>query len=247
MSDPVLADVTPEELSALVAQLGGVLLSTETVASTVALVTRLARETIAGTVGAGVTLVDARSKRSTAASDALVEEADRLQYELDSGPCLTAWRDQTTIRIDDVHLDPRWPEWSAAAAALGIRSVLSVPLVAAGVAIGAMKVYAQQPGVYDARSAHLLSLFAQQAAILLTNSLTLADARETSAGIVAALANRDIIGQAKGVRIAQGGANQEAAFAMLVAASQRSNLKLHEVARQLVTSVTSRNAHPTAT
>jgi GAF domain-containing protein len=247
VTEPTLSTATPDELAGMVTQLGGVLLSTETVDSTVALVTRLARETIAGTIGAGVTLVDVRGTRSTAASDALVEQADQLQYDLDAGPCLTAWRDQTPVRVDDVDSETRWPEWTAAVALLGIRSVLSVPLTTPGGSVGAIKVYSRQPDVYDSRSAHLLALFAQQAAVLLTNTLTLADARRTSAHVITALENRDVIGQAKGVLIAQGAGDQDLAFAMLVSASQRSNMKLHEVARQLVAEVVSRQAgrHPT--
>ena len=242
MPDHPLTTATPDELAAMVRQLGGVVLSTETVDSTVELVTRLAGETIAGTVGAGATLVDARGTRSTGASDALVEQADRLQYDLDAGPCLTAWRDQTPVLMNDVDTETRWPAWTAAVAELGVRSVLSVPLVAAGASVGAIKVYSRQSNVYDSRAVHLLTLFAQQAAVLLTNTLTLADARATSANIVAALDNRDIIGQAKGVLIAQGAGDQDAAFAMLVSASQRSNTKLHDVARQLVADVIRRQA-----
>lgn len=242
MTGPTLTDATPTELAALLTQLGGVLLSTETVHSTVELVTRLASETIAGTLGAGVTLIDSRGRRSTAPSNTLVTQADQIQYDLDAGPCLTAWRDQVPVRIDDIDLETRWPEWTATVTALGIRSVLSVPLVAAGTSVGAIKVYSSEPGAYDGHSEHLLSLFAQQAAILLTNTLSLADAHETSAQVVLALATRDIIGQAKGVLIAQGAGNQDLAFAMLASASQRSNLKLHDVARQLVADVVSRNS-----
>jgi GAF domain-containing protein len=242
MNEPALSTVSAEELAALLSQLGGVLLSAETIDSTVELVTRLASETIAGTLGAGVSLIDGRGKRTTAASDPLVEEADRLQYDLDAGPCLTAWRDQVRVRIDDVHREPRWPQWTAAVGALGVRSVLSVPLVAGGTSVGAIKVYSRQSNAYDDRSAHLLSLFAAQAAVLLSNTLTLADAQQTTANVSAALANRDVIGQAKGVLIAQGAADEDAAFAMLVAASQRTNVRLHEVARQLVAAVVSRNS-----
>lgn len=247
MTDPAVPLATPEELLGLLTQLGAVLLSAETVDSTVELVTRLAKETIASTVGAGVTVVDLRGKRSTAASDVLVEQADQIQYDLDTGPCLTAWRDQVPVRVDDVDAETRWPQWTAAVGALGLRSVLSVPLIAGDVSIGAIKVYSQQPHVYDERSARLLALFAKQAAILLTNTLTLADAQQTSVQVVVALENRDIIGQAKGVLIAQGAADPDLAFGMLASASQRSNVKLHEVARQVVAGVLARNAGPPAT
>jgi GAF domain-containing protein len=229
------------ELAALLAQMGAVLLSTETIDTTVELVTSLAVETIPGTAGAGVTLVDARGRRTFAASNALVEQADRLQYELDQGPCLAAARDQVKIRIDDVAQDSRWPEWSAAVAEVGVRSMLSIPLVAAGTGMGAIKVYASQPAVYDARAERVLELFAQQAAILLANVQTLADAQQVNVQLTGALQSRDLIGQAKGILVARGAADDASAFAMLVDASQRADRRLHDVARRLVESVQSRN------
>lgn len=232
------------ELVTLMAQLGGVLLSVETVETTVNLVTKLAAETIADTAGAGVTLVDERGRRSTASSNSFVAEVDALQYAFGSGPCLSAWSQQAAIRIDDLDEESRWPQWTAAAAGLGVRSMLSVPLLATGASVGAMKVYSRQPDAYDLHAVQVLSMFAQQAAALLTNVVALSDARQLSTQLTEALENRDLIGQAKGVLMAQGAKDEQAAFAMLVSASQRSNVKLHEVARQLVASAVRSNADP---
>jgi GAF domain-containing protein len=230
------------ELAVLLAQMGAVVLSNETVGTTVELVTTLAMEAIPGTGGAGLTLVDDRVTRSMAASNSMVEQADALQYRLGAGPCLTAWRDQVTVQVDDVLDEQRWPQWCEAAATVGVRSVLSVPLVAASARLGAIKVYSNQPAAFDEQAGRLLELFARQAAILLANTQTLADARQINLQLTDALANRDVIGQAKGILLAQGAVDDTAAFALLVAASQRTNTKLHTVARQLVESVTSRNA-----
>jgi GAF domain-containing protein len=231
-------------LAVLLAQMGAVLLSTETVGTTLDLVTALATRAIPEAAGSGVTLVDDRGKRSMAASDPLVERADTLQYRLDAGPCLTASRQQVAVRVVDVLQDSRWPEWCAAVVEVGVRSLLSVPLVAGGTCLGAIKVYSAVPGAFDDRAEHLLELFAQQAAILLGNTQTLADARRTNLQLTDALENRDVIGQAKGILLAQGAADEAAAFAMLIAASQHTNTKLHTVARQLVASVTSRHGQP---
>ena len=243
MTDSPALDDAPQrltELTAVLAQMGAVVLSAETIDTTIELVTTLAAETIPATSGAGVTLVDARGKRSLAASDPLVERADALQYQFDSGPCLTAWRDQVTVRIDDTDGETRWPQWTAAVAELDLRAMLSVPLTTSGAAIGAIKVYSGQPAAYDTPAEHVLELFARQAAILLSNTQALADARRLSAQLTEALTNRDTIGQAKGVLIAQGAANDQTAFAMLATASQRSNTKLTEVARRVITSAISR-------
>jgi putative methionine-R-sulfoxide reductase with GAF domain len=75
-----------------------------------------------------------------------------LQYELDEGPCLTAWRQREVVRVDDVTKETRWPAWTAAVTAFGIglQSTLSVPLVVQDESLGAMKVYARDPYAFDA-------------------------------------------------------------------------------------------------
>jgi GAF domain-containing protein len=221
-------------------RMSGVLLTRESVNTVVELVTTLAAATLPGTTGAGVSLVNQAGKRTTAASDPLVEQADLQQYQLDEGPCLSAARERALIRIDDLHTERRWPRWREAVAELNLRSVLSAPLVAGDEAIGAIKVYSPEVAAYDERGEHLLTLFAQQAAILLANMQSLQDAQQLSTQLKGALTSRDVIGQAKGVLMAQGAAGEEAAFTMLVSASQRSNVKLHDVARQIVAAVISR-------
>src|SRR4051812_9894798 len=101
-SAPQPGDATadlPAGLSSALTQMAGLVLSRESVDTALTLVTTLAVATIAGTTGAGVTLVDEHGKRSKAASNELVEQADALQYELEEGPCLTAWRTRQLVRI----------------------------------------------------------------------------------------------------------------------------------------------------
>jgi GAF domain-containing protein len=143
-----------------------------------------------------------------------------------------------TVRIDDVVTDERWRPWCSAVTPLGVRAVLSVPLVAGGTGLGAIKVYSDQPGSFDDRADRVLELFARQAAVLLANTITLADAHRTNSQLTEALHHRDVIGQAKGILLARGAVDDTEAFAMLITASQRGNVKLYEVARRLVASVT---------
>jgi GAF domain-containing protein len=221
-------------------RMSGVLLTRESVNTVVELVTTLAGATLPGTTGAGVSLVNQEGKRTTAASDPLVEQADLQQYQLDEGPCLSAARERAVVRVDDLHSERRWPRWREAVAELELRSVLSAPLIAGDEAIGAIKVYSPEVAAYDEHGEHLLTLFAQQAAILLANMQSLQDAQQLSAQLKVALTSRDVIGQAKGVLMAQGAAGEEAAFRMLVSASQRSNVKVHEVAGEIIAAVISR-------
>lgn len=76
-----------DEPAAVFARMAGLLLSAETVDSVLRLVTKLAKETFPGTAGAGLSMVDPHGARvTTAPTDEVVEQADRIQYETGTGP-----------------------------------------------------------------------------------------------------------------------------------------------------------------
>lgn len=80
------------ELSEIFARVAGLLLTETVVDHAVESLAQVAHESVAGSVGAGGTLIDAQGRpTSTASTNALVEEMDRLQYDLGEGPCLSAW------------------------------------------------------------------------------------------------------------------------------------------------------------
>ena len=236
------ADETEDQLADIASRMSRLLLSRQTVRTVLDLLTTLVRETLPGTTGAGVTLVDAAGKRTTAASDRIVARADALQYELDEGPCLTAARDRRPVRIDDLALDRRWERWSGQAAGLGLRSMMSTPMLLGGESLGAIKAYSARPGTYGPRAVHLLDLFARQAAVLLTEARSREAAGAGTAGFTEALRDRDMVGQAKGVLIGQGAVDGDAAYALLLSTSERSNVPVREVARRVVAAATARNA-----
>jgi GAF domain-containing protein len=219
-----------------------VLLAAQTAATAVDLVGVLAVAAIPGTIGAGVTIVDSHGKRTRAATDPLVEQADALQYQFNAGPCLSALRDRAPVRIDDVAAEVRWPQWTAAVASLGIRAMVSVPMITAEDAIGAIKVYSDRPGAYDTDSERLLSLFADQAAVLLANTQTVTEARQLSADVSRALDDRDVVSQATGVLVARGAVDADSGYLMLLDAAHRSNVSLLVVARRIIDQVVARNA-----
>jgi GAF domain-containing protein len=229
------------ELSWALSQMSGLVLSRESVDTALELVTALAATATAGTLGAAVTLVDEHGKRSRAASNSAAEQADALQYEFDEGPCLTAWATRELVRIDDTTTDGRWPRWNEAVSRLGVRSVLSTPLLVGGESIGAMKVYCERPKNYGTHAEQVMRLLAAQAAILLANSQSLAEARRLSRQLTAALAGRDAIAEATGVLLAQGAASRRDAFADLAAAARQSGRPVEDVARALLAAVAERN------
>jgi GAF domain-containing protein len=205
-----------DELAAVFARMSGLLLSTETVTTALELITSLVREAVPDTDGAGVTLLDEHGDRVTAAAtDPVVSHADGLQYTLDEGPCLTAWTRRTVVRVDDLTRDDRWPRWTPAATATGMRAVLSAPLVAGDEAFGAIKVYARRPGAFGDRSGHLLTMFAAHAAVLLANVRCYEDAKRVSDHLRDSMHARDVLNLAKGVLMAREGVDERTAFLLL--------------------------------
>jgi GAF domain-containing protein len=151
---------------------------------------------------------------------------DALQQETGTGPCIDCSRDQVTLRVDDVAADRRWPAYARLAVSLGVASMLCVPLAVDDQVLGSVSLYGASPCGFEGRHEQLASLFATHAA------LALADAQRTEQ-LRRALANRDIIGQAKGILMERHRITADAAFAMLTERSQRANRKLVAVARDL--------------
>ena len=227
-----------EELSVIFARMSGLLLSQETVGTSLQMITALSHDTIPTSLGSAVTLVNDQGHRTVAAtSDATVARADALQYELNEGPCLTAWTHRTSVRVDDTRQESRWPRWCGAVQQFGVLSVLSAPLVAGDRALGAMKVYSDQPDAFDNDAERRLSMFAPQAAVLVANMQSHQAATELSEGLKGALRSRDLIAIAKGIVMARAGIDEDSAFTRLTNASARDHTKLLDVAQAIVSGV----------
>ena len=152
---------------------------------------------------------------------------DQLQQKLKDGPCINAAVQQSVIRVGDMHGESRWPEFVPAAANLGVRSMLCVPLWIHDHVLGTLSLYSESAQAFTSQDEPLTRLFATLAAI------ALAEAQRTDQ-FRAALANRDVIGQAKGILMERHRLTADAAFRALSRASQHANIKLSEVAGHLV-------------
>jgi len=240
-SRPPISDLPlTDELAAISARMSGLLLSAETVETSLGLLSAVARESVPGSTGAGVSLVDERGKRSSGSTDERVRRADSLQYELDEGPCLDAARSRGLVRMDDVAADPRWPRWSAAVSALGLRAAMSSPLVAGEESMGALKVYADEPGTFDAHSEQLLVLLAAQASILVAHVRSYEGTKRLSDGLRQAIHGRDTISMAKGLLMGRNAVNEDTALGMLLARAQQDGTSVAAAAQAMVESAVRR-------
>ena len=181
-------------------------------------------------------LVEGRA-RTAVFTDEMAPEIDAAQYETGIGPCLDAFRHGEVFVIDDTEKDERWGAFSEAAAAKGIRSTLSLPLVANHEGVGAMNFYSREPNGFSDDEVEVGSQFATQAAIVLANAQAYWDAHQLSQDLATAMKSRATIEQAKGILMGAQRCSSDEAFQILVRASQRENRKLREIAEELVNRV----------
>ena len=224
-----------DELTGVIARIRGLLLTEEKVDRAVHMLARAVKESLPGTAGVGVSLLDSRGRRlSNGFTDAVVKRADAAQYELGLGPCLTAWASEEIVIVDDIAADDRWPEWAAAVHGLPLRSVVSVPLLAGRTAIGTLKMYGGAPRTYDSDSGRILSLFAGPAATLLSHIQASDAPHRMSEGLQESLFSRDLVNRACGILMERHGISYEAALQQLMREARAENLPLASKSERLV-------------
>jgi GAF domain-containing protein len=230
-----MAQLPLDELSTVIARIQGLLLTEEKVTTAVRLLAQAAKESVAGTIGAGVSLLDARGRRTSSGyTDTIVSQADAIQYQCGEGPCLTAWAAEKPVLVKDLNAESRWPEWRKGVAGLPILSVVSAPMVAGGQSIGALKLYAAVPNVYDEGSAALLQLFAAPAATLLSHIQASEAPLRMSEGLQASLYSRDVVNRACGVLMERLGVPHEAALQLLIKQAREENAALQQVCERVL-------------
>ncbi len=184
----------------------------------------------------GITLLRQRKAGTVASSGEQARVMDEIQYTFSDGPCLTAARTSTSVHVSDIDEDSRWPEYYAAVAGHGIRSILAVPIPLAGDAAAGLNLYASVPAGFDDNAAKAAGLFAREASQSLRLAVRIANLTDSGENLKAAMDSRTTIDLAAGIIMAQNRCSQEAAMSILKAASSARNIKLREVAAGVVAS-----------
>jgi GAF domain-containing protein len=176
---------------------------------------------------AGLLLLEEGKLSCAAATDHVPRELDRIQDQLDDGPCLLAARQQQLVTMEDATHEARWPEFRAAACELAVLSMLCVPLQIDEGCLGTLSLYAARPRAFSADDLAVAELCATLAAVALV------EARRTEQ-LRRALDNRDVIGQAKGILMERHKVGSDQAFRLLAQVSQQRNRRLLVVASHLI-------------
>ena len=179
-----------------------------------------------------VTVLRGGRFRTASSTDDVALQADALQYEIGSGPCVDAILDDNVYVTDDVAHDDRWRQWGERVSAeLGLRSVLAyrLTLLDESEAVAALNVYSDRPAAFDDRAIGTGLVLATHGSLLVTAQL----ARDKAANLLRAMESNREIGVAMGILMHRHRLDREQAFAVLRVASQDSNRKLAEVASEV--------------
>lgn len=210
----------------------------ESVPQTMQSILKLALRTVPSCHGASVTVLDDEAKPSTiAATDEETYELDRRQNALRDGPCLDAARRQQVNRWNHREAEQRWPEFTGIATEMGLRSYLSAGLGWAGRPLGALNLSSRDDDGFSKLDEDVLSLFTGPAAAVIVVASRYSEARDLAAQLEQALRSRAVIDQAIGIVMAESRCDADQAFATLGRASNNRNMKLRDLAAEIVTRV----------
>ncbi|MBC9821014.1 GAF and ANTAR domain-containing protein [Terrabacter sp. MAHUQ-38] len=176
---------------------------------------------------AGVLVTHRPAPMTAAASSAFAVSVQQLHLELDEGPCFEALNTGLTVVSEDVRRDRRWPAYGSAAAALGLRSQLAVPLIWENRTVGSLGLYWTTRHVLDVHTLTLAQTFAAQ------TGATVGLGRKVEQ-LESAMATRQMIGQATGILMERHGMDATSAFNYLRRNSQNANVKLRDIALEFL-------------
>jgi GAF domain-containing protein len=225
-------DASAQALSAL----SQFVVSKTSMAETLLRVSQITTDALPAADMAGISLLGEDGRPTTGVfTDPDAPEIDAAQYASGRGPCLDSWRQRRIVRVDDISRADTYPEFAAAALAHGVRSTLSLPLIAGEDAAGALNLYSRTLGGFTAADEEPGTLLASAAAIVLVNASAYWQATQLSEQLTHAMQSRAVIEQAKGILMARSPhLTADEAFDLLRKASQRENIKLRDIAKRIV-------------
>jgi len=218
-------------------ELQELLLTTEDIQEFLDQVAIIAAASLGPDASCGITLRRDGRAMTVGSSDDRASRVDEVQYGHDQGPCLSSMRTGEINVIDDLADDHRWGAYQMDALAHGIRSSVSIPLRHGELSFGALNLYSGRPRAFGPDQRASAERFGAEATRVVALAVRLAARAELAANLKAALASRSTIDQALGVVMGQNRCGADAAFEVLRTASQNRNVKLRDIAAQIITAV----------
>ena len=229
------AQSADSDLAARFADVSRYLLSAATTTELLLRIVELAVETVDGCDYAGIMLPTPDRPGTAVQTAPIVSDIDQHQLTTGEGPCLDALRGRNCVYAHDLaEHGQSWPRFAPRCVTHGIRSVLAYRLFNGTGTHGALNLYATLPAAYGATARAVASVYAAHAgtAVAVAHSRD-ADIHRTE-HLRQALTSRETIGQAQGILMERERITADQAFHVLRRASQHLNIKLREIAQDVI-------------
>ena len=171
-----------------------------------------------------------------ASSSDAMRVLELFEVQSQEGPCLDAYRTGRQVVNQDLR-EPggRWPRFAAEATDAGFRSAHALPMHLRGSVIGALNLFRSDPGEMSRDDLDIAQAFADVATIAILQHRVASEAQTLNEQLSHALQSRIVIEQAKGMVAERLGLDMTGAFARLRNHARRHNLRLADLANDVIT------------
>jgi transcriptional regulator with GAF, ATPase, and Fis domain len=173
--------------------------------------------------------------RVMASSSEAMRVLELFELQSQEGPCLDCYRTgQPVVNQDLATVNGRWPRFAAEALAAGFHSVHALPMRLRGAVIGALNLFHIEPGEMRQADVVAAQAMADVATIGVLQHRAALEAQVLNEQLNHALTSRIVIEQAKGIIAEREGLNMEQAFSTLRNHARHHNLRLLDVAGDVI-------------
>ena len=156
-----------------------------------------------------------------------------VQLRAGRGPILDALASGDPVSCEDTLDGEPWPEYAAAALALGVRSSITLPYRGAPNSF-TLSLFAARPRVMDAAQIPLAELLVAFGGAALAAVSDYDEAQRTAVQLRDAADSRSLVDQAKGILMHALGCSADEALDRMRQVSQRNNMRTTEVAATII-------------
>jgi hypothetical protein len=164
-----------------------------------------------------------------------VHSSHQLGFDpLTPGPIVEAVSYREPRQLGDVAADQRWPAFATQLLNAGYRSCLALPLSTTGDDSAVLTLLSRRADQFGESSYDVVLLLTLHAGVAFDNLSIYHDSQELVTQLRTALRTRSLVGRAQGLLMRDRGYDSDTAFQALKRASQNKNIKLRDLAAQLV-------------
>jgi GAF domain-containing protein len=188
---------------------------------------------------AGILLADSDGHlRVIGASNEQIQLLELFQVQNDEGPCLDCFHTGHVVLHSDLDTVSPWPLFAAECTNVGFASVCAVPLRLNARTLGCLNMFMAEPGGLTDTDVALAQALADVASIAIIQDQATRDAAVREGHLQHALNSRIAIEQAKGMIAERNHVDMDEAFSRLRAYARNHNLRLTDVADELIAGTT---------